>query len=53
MAAIAVVVMAAVVGWIMNLVTIFQTFDAALTGELIIRVAGIFLVPIGAVMGYI
>ena len=40
-------------GWIANIVTLWNTFDNPLTAKTIVRVAGIFVFPIGVVLGYI
>jgi len=40
-------------GWVSNVVTVANTNFNDLDGELIIRVIGIFVAPIGIVMGYI
>ena len=40
------------VGWIMNIVEIFQSNSINnLSGEIILRVAGIFIAPLGSIMG--
>jgi hypothetical protein len=44
---------AAVIGWVMNIVTLYHMSFATMTGELVVRVIGIFVAPIGAIMGYI
>lgn len=38
-------------GWINNIVQIFNANDL-LTGEMVLRIAGIFVAPLGAVLGY-
>lgn len=43
---------AAVVGWIMNIITIFHMASLTISGELLIRIIGIFIAPIGAILGY-
>lgn len=43
---------AAVSGWVMNIFTLFSTFDTASVSETLIRVAGIPVPFIGAIMGY-
>ena len=48
---IATVYIAALVGWVLNLVKLFGLSTDDL-GELILRIVGIFLAPIGAVAGY-
>jgi uncharacterized membrane protein len=42
--------LAAVIGWVSNIFTLFNldTFS----GEMILRVVGIFLAPLGAVLGF-
>jgi hypothetical protein len=42
----------AITGWVMNLVTIFNSDFGNITGVLVLRVVGIFLAPIGAVLGW-
>ena len=44
---------AAVIGWIMNIFTLYHMSFETMTGELIVRVIGIFVAPIGAIMGYV
>lgn len=44
-------VLTMIIGWVMNIVAIFSIDEIVITGELILRVAGIFIVPIGAIMG--
>ena len=45
------VIAAGVVGWVMNIIAIIHS-DFVWTSLLIIRVIGVFIVPIGAVLGY-
>jgi hypothetical protein len=40
-------------GWCSNIVTIFHSNFNDLTGVLVLRVVGIFVAPIGAVLGFI
>lgn len=44
---------AAIVGWVMNIITIAHANFSDLTGILILRIVGIFVAPLGAVLGYI
>lgn len=37
-------------GWVNNIVTLFGL--DGMSGELLLRVAGIFIAPLGAVLGY-
>lgn len=43
--------LAIVWGWFLNLITIF-TSDMVLTGEFILRIVGIFVFPLGGILGY-
>ena len=43
---------AATIGWILNIVSIFQTIDAPLTGLFVGRCVGVIFGPLGAVLGY-
>lgn len=40
------------VGWVMNIVTVVHTCCAPVTGMLVVRVIGIFVPPLGAVIGF-
>ena len=40
------------VGWVMNIVKIFYLFNADVSAEIIIRLFGIPIVPLGAIAGY-
>lgn len=44
--------LAAIYGWVMNILTIFNSALSPLTGEMAIRIIGVFIAPIGAVLGY-
>ena len=41
------------VGWVMNIMTIWHTMDAPLTAKLILRCIGVFVFPIGGILGYL
>ena len=41
------------VGWVMNIMTIAGSSFNDLTGLLVLRVVGIFIAPMGAVLGWI
>lgn len=43
---------AAVIGWVLNIIDIANADFSHVTGMLIIRIIGIFVAPIGAVLGY-
>ena len=47
------VLIAGIYGWVMNIVAIANSDFAAISGILVLRVVGIFLPPLGAVMGYV
>ena len=49
---IAVAVVAAACGWVMNIVTLIIGGDTMMTRELVMRFGGIFIAPVGAVLGY-
>ena len=40
------------IGWVMNLLKLFYLFDGPVTAELIIRLVGIAILPLGAIAGY-
>ena len=40
-------------GWVWNIVKITGTFNDALTGMFIARCIGVFVAPLGAVLGYL
>ena len=39
-------------GWVCNLLLVFHTLDLPMTGMFIARVVGIFVFPVGAILGY-
>ena len=39
-------------GWIQNLVTVWNGSFSPLTGEMVLRTIGIFVSPLGAILGY-
>lgn len=47
------IIIGAVYGWVMNIVTIAHSNFSDLTGLLILRVVGIFVAPLGVVLGYV
>lgn len=47
------VVVLGVIGWVMNIITIFGTDHILDTGKGILRVVGIFVPPLGAIMGWL
>lgn len=45
--------LAGIVGWVMNIITIINIAPLEMTGMLVARVIGVFVAPLGAVLGYI
>jgi len=45
------IIVAALVGWVMNIVAIFHSNFSSITGELVLRVIGVFVAPLGSIMG--
>lgn len=41
------------VGWVMNVIAIWHTMDNPITAKFILRVVGIFVAPIGGILGYL
>ena len=46
-------VLAVFYGWVMNLYAIWHTVDNPIAGKFILRCIGIFVPPIGAILGYL
>ena len=40
-----------VIGWVMNIIDLYH-MNAIMTGEGVIRIIGIFLAPVGSIMGW-
>jgi hypothetical protein len=40
------------IGWVWNIVKVAQSDFAVLTGLLVLRIVGIFVAPLGAILGY-
>ncbi len=47
------VVIASVTGWVFNIIEIFNIANAPITGMLVLRIVGIFVAPLGAILGYL
>lgn len=45
-------VIAIVIGWVMNIITLMGIINDPITGMFILRVVGIFIPPLGGVLGY-
>jgi len=41
------------VGWVINVVKIIASINDPLTTEIIVRLVGVFVLPLGAIMGII
>ncbi len=39
-------------GWVMNLVLVFANFDQTVSGEFLVRLVGICIPIVGAIMGW-
>jgi hypothetical protein len=48
-----IVFLMAVLGWIMNIVEIVTSSFDPITGLLVLRCIGVFLFPLGAILGYV
>lgn len=46
------IVLVSAYGWIENIVKAFHMLSAPVTGMFIARAVGVFVVPLGAVLGY-
>ena len=40
-------------GWLMNIIKVVELADQVITGMFILRLIGILLAPLGAILGYI
>ena len=49
---IAVVVLAGITGWVMNIFDIVAAVSDPITAMFILRCVGIFVAPLGAILGY-
>ena len=50
--AILVVFIAAIVGWVMNVVELIGTMGSGIDAEFVFRLVGVVVAPLGAVLGY-
>jgi hypothetical protein len=44
---------AGLVGWILNIIEIISNFSTLLNGLMVMRIIGVFMAPLGAILGYI
>lgn len=42
-----------IAGWVMNIITIAHSDFGTLTGLLVLRVVGIFVAPLGSILGWV
>lgn len=47
-----VVVLTIGIGWVLNITSIIHSDFAHLTGLLVLRIIGVFIVPLGSILGY-
>jgi hypothetical protein len=47
------IVVLGAIGWVLNIITIFNTDHILDSGKGILRVVGIFVPPLGAIMGWL
>jgi hypothetical protein len=47
------ILIAAGYGWVMNIITLAHSNFDPITGLLVLRVIGIFVAPVGTILGYI
>lgn len=45
------IIAAGVIGWIMNIFALIGTVNGPLDGVFVLRIVGIFVAPLGAIMG--
>jgi hypothetical protein len=41
------------VGWVMNIIAIWNTMDNPVTAKFILRCIGVFVGPVGSILGYL
>lgn len=41
------------IGWVLNIVNLFKTENFEFTGVVILQIVGIFVGPLGAILGYL
>lgn len=40
------------IGWALNIIAVVGSLDAGLTGLFVLRIVGIFVAPLGSVLGF-
>jgi hypothetical protein len=46
-------IVGAAIGWVWNIVKLVQILDLSVTGMLVARAIGVFVAPLGAILGYL
>ena len=41
------------IGWVRNIIQLFTATFHPLTGEIVLKIVGIFIAPLGAIMGWV
>ena len=49
---VAIIVILGLIGWILNIAKITWVISEPITGMFVLRVVGIFLVPLGSILGF-
>ncbi len=39
-------------GWVLNIIALFHLLDGAITGLFVARLVGVFVAPLGALLGF-
>jgi hypothetical protein len=47
------ILFAGIYGWVNNIITIYESNFNLISGQLILRIVGVFVAPLGAVMGWL
>jgi hypothetical protein len=50
---VAVLILACIYGWVANIVKMATVINDSLTGLVILRIIGIFVFPLGVILGYV
>lgn len=40
------------IGWVMNIIDVIQMLDGDITGMFILKMVGIFITPLGSILGW-
>jgi len=47
------IIPACLYGWAHNLITLYHSTFAPMTGQIVMRIVGVFVAPLGVVLGYL